>query len=127
MRVLAYIISAIGLVVAWPFAAMMTAFLHDSEKVPALLGVARDLMWYSLLLIPFAWVAGVVCATIVSRRKVAPIPDMATSDEQLVRLAVQQRTALDRKQKLLNRCAAAPYAAFALHLLSWIFVYIVAH
>ena len=120
MRILAFIISGIGIVVVWPVAAVMTGFAHDQEQVPAALGLARNAMIVTLFAVPLIWVAGSVAALIIHfGMKVPSRPAVGDTDADLVREAMVRKARRARKHQLLNRCAAAPFVAAGLHVATW--------
>jgi hypothetical protein len=120
MRILAYIVSGIGLAAAWPFALMMTGFAHDQEQVAAGVGFARSAMVVTLFAIPLVWVISLVAAMFVHyRMKVPTRPPAGDTDADLVKETNLRRATRARKEQLLNRCAAAPYVAAGLHLAAW--------
>lgn len=120
MRIVAYIVSGIGLVLAWPFALMMTGFAHDQEQVSAGVGFARSAIVLTLFAVPLVWVISLVTALFIHYRMKVPVrPAAGDTDADLVREATVRRATRARKEQLLNRCAAAPYVVAGLHLAAW--------
>lgn len=91
-----WIISGLGLVIAWPFAGMMTAFSYDAPTVPLYFEVIRWLLGFTLFSIPLVWIVALVLSIIEARKKKRP--------------------------EVLVRFAWSPYIAAGAHLLVWVAV-----
>lgn len=115
---MAYVVSAIGLFVIWPFSAVMTGFAHDQEQVPVILGIVRSGLWFTLLAIPFVWIGSLILSLFIVRRKIDP-GQSGDGDAQIIHMVVAHKARRERKDRLLNACAISPYIAAALHLSLW--------
>lgn len=120
MRIVAYIVSGIGLAAAWPFALMMSGFAHDQPQVSAAVGFARGAIVLTLFAVPLVWVISLLAAVLVHYRMKVPIrPPAGDTDTDLVQEATVRRATRSRKEQILNRCAAAPFVMAGLHLATW--------
>lgn len=120
MRILAFIISGIGLIAAWPFALAMTGSAQVQPEVSAEGGFARGAIALTLFAVPLVWLVSAVAAVVVHFGMKVPVrPVAGDTDADLAQEAAIRRSTRSRKGQLLNRLAAAPYVAATLHLATW--------
>jgi uncharacterized membrane protein YhiD involved in acid resistance len=122
MRIMAYVVSGIGLVIVWPIAAIMAGIGYYPPDVSAGVAFLRSAMAVTLFAIPLVWVISLVSSVIVHYRKGAasqPVPANVGNNADLLREVAARKVAREKKEKLLNRLAAAPYIAAACHLATW--------
>jgi hypothetical protein len=122
------VVSGVGFLVIGPFAAVMTGIGYVNPDVPDLIGFLRGLLWYTLVAIPVVWLASLIFSLILARKKTAAPeapPAAGYDDAQVLREAALAKAHREKRNRLLNACAASPFVVAGLHLSIWVIAFIV--